>query len=418
MLRFSSVVVVACAAACAPIPGPVVVEAVVPDLDSDGFVTLDDVTLQTVVDLNTGRGARFDVRGDFKLNSTDLNDLGAGDFDEVVARVRGDGGSDVGPHMHDDGERYVADDYETLFYFTVFANFEAAFTAADALGDTSRATGTDDKDHAIVGMFASVVLAPFLPVPLLTSDNAAYAAPIDGWLALRSAFQDGVPFSMHRGVIAHEFGHRLFFHNVFTSVAGGFSVWRSDITETEPTAAEVREQMLLKGLDEGLADVFAISALGDKDTITRAFAVAGPVYAPEAARRDVEGDLAAVATYDRLRTLDLGDDVLESCRLTDAAENFEEPFNFYCVGVVVAAAMWQTAEADPAILRSEVEPAVLQALPKIGEALVNDIAFDLDVFLEPFVGALPVGRRRAAACEQVRARFRSLLDDGKVPSCL
>jgi len=403
---------------CAPVAGPVVVEALVPDLDADGFVALDDVTLQTVVDLNAGRGERFDVRGDFKVNLTDLSDLGTDDFDAMVDRVRGDGGSDVGPHMHDEGGRYVADDFETLFYFTVFANFEAAFAAADLVGDTSRATGTADEDHAIVGMYASVVLSPYLPLPLLSADNAAYAAPVDGWLALRSAFQQGVPFAMHRGVIAHEFGHRLFFHNVFTSVDGGFSVWRTDNTETEPDEAQVREQMLIKGLDEGLADVFAMSAMGDKDAITRAFAVAGNAFVPEARRRDVEGDFAGVATYDNLRTLDLPDDVLESCGFEDeGAAEFEKPFNFYCVGTVVAAALWETAEGDPVTLRNEVSPAVLKALPKIGEALVNDVVFDLDVFLEPFVLELPVGRRRDAACTAVRARFSSLLDAGKVPSC-
>ena len=414
-----SLALAAAVGACAPIPGPVVVEAVVPDLEAEGFVTLADVTLQTVVDLNTGRAERFDVRGDFKVNATDLTDLSGDDFDSMVARVRGDGGDDISPHMHDDGERFVALDFETLFYFTVLANFEAAFAAGDALGDKSRATGIADDDHAVVGMYASVVLAPFLPLPLLSADNAAYAAPIDGWLALRTAFQTGVPFAMHRGVIAHEFGHRVFFHNVFSSVAGGFSAWRRDTTETEPNAAEVRAQMLIKGLDEGLADVFAMAALRDKDAINRAFAVAGDAFGPEARRRDVEGDFAATATYDRLRTLDLDDELLTDCSFKDeaSAANFEKPFNFYCVGTVVAAALWQTAESDPAILAVEVEPAVIAALPRIGEALVNDADFDIHLFLEPFVQALPVGRRRDTACDAIAARFRSLVDAGKVPSC-
>ena len=45
----------ALALACAPIEGPVTVEALVSDPDAEGGARLDDVELQTVEDLRTGR---------------------------------------------------------------------------------------------------------------------------------------------------------------------------------------------------------------------------------------------------------------------------------------------------------------------------------------------------------------------------
>lgn len=402
-------------AACAPIEGPVVVEAVVPDRDADGFSALGDVQLDTVLDLRAGRTERFDIRGGLDINLADFSEL-ATTRASMVEQTRGDGGDDVSPQMHFDGERYVADTYETLFYFTMLANFESAFAFADDVGVVNRATSRAAEDHAVVGMFSSVVVSPLLPIPLLSSDNAAYAPPLDGWLALRSAFQAGVPFAMHRGVIAHEFAHRVFFHSTVSDIDGGFDLWRTGITDTDPSRDELRAQMLLKGLDEGLADVFAITALQNKDAVVEAFSVADGGFVAEAARRDVEGDFAAVATYDNLRERSLEPTLLSGCNLD--VDDFRGSFNFYCVGTVIAATLWQAAEADPAIMRSAIEPAVLVALPQVGAALANGVAFDVDQFLEPFVQALPAGRRRELACEAVSERFTSLVRAGRVPTCL
>jgi hypothetical protein len=407
-------IALALCAACAPIGGPVVVEAVVPDRDVDGFASLGDVRLDTVVDLNTGRAERFDIRSGLDVNLADFADL-ATTRASMVEQTRGDGGDNVAPQMHFDGERYVADTYETLFYFTMLANFESAFAFADDVGVANRATSSADENHAIVGMFSSVVVSPLLPIPLLSSDNAAYAPPLDGWLALRSAFQAGVPFAMHRGVIAHEFAHRVFFHTTVSDIDGGFDLWRTAITDASPTRDELRAQMLLKGLDEGLADVFAITALQNKDAVIEAFSAADGGFVAEAARRDVEGDFAAVATYDNLRDRSLEPKLLSGCNLD--VDDFRGSFNFYCVGTVVAATLWEAAEADPAIMRSAIEPAVLVALPQVGAALANGVAFDIDQFLEPFVQALPAGRRRELACETIAVRFASLVRSGRVPSC-
>ena len=64
MRRLLPLVTAAGLGACAPIPGPVVVEAVVPAQGDVGGVGIDDVTLERVLDLRTGHGRDFDVRGD------------------------------------------------------------------------------------------------------------------------------------------------------------------------------------------------------------------------------------------------------------------------------------------------------------------------------------------------------------------
>lgn len=413
MVRTLIVVVIVCwGAACAPVTGPVVVEALVPDGAARGGVRLDDVTLNSVTDLVAGTGSLFDVRGGLKVNVTDLNAIGGDSFDAMIERVRGDYGVDLNAHTSFDGTRYVADDYETLFYFSMFANFESAFSQAVEFGDDSDAT----QRKAVVGLFATVQISQILPLTLLSTDNAAYAAPVDGWLALRTAFQDGVPFAMHRGVISHEFAHRLFFHNVFRSVDGGFEVWRNDSTNLELNEDEVRGQMLLKGVDEGLADVFAISALDDKDAINRAFAEAGGAFASEALRRDVEGDFAAAATYDNLQDLSLDASLLKSCGLSSAG--FRTAFNFYCVGTVLATTLWEACDRNSDILSAEMEPAIVRALPRVGEQLVNGLAFDVDLLLEPLAQQLPPGDLRVGYCAAVGRRFASLVDAGRVPSCL
>jgi hypothetical protein len=399
------------AAGCAPVAGPVVVEALVPNDEARGGVAFGDVELVTVTDLQRGRGELFDVRGGLTVNLSDLDAISEDDFDEMIDRVRGDGGDDIDARMSFDGTRWVADDYETLFYFSMFANFERAFVRARELGDDSEATSR----KGVVGMFATVQFAPFFPVTLLSTDNAAYAPPVDGWLALRTALQDGVPFAMHRGVISHEFGHRLFFMNAFRGVDGGFEVWREDSTRSDLDEDQTREQMLLKGVDEGLADVFAMAALEDKDAINRAFEDAGEVFAAEAPRRDVEGDFADAATYDNLKDLTLDAALLQECGLVD--QDFRSAFNFYCVGTVVAAALWEAADGDAATLAAELEPAVLRALPAIGLALANGAAFDVDVFLEPLAQQVAPGARRDALCAAVSRRFASVVDDGRIPSC-
>ncbi len=399
---------------CAP-SGPVVVEALVADPSADDGVRLDDVELTTLLDINTGRGSLFDARGGLQMAGLTVSDSAKADDSFTVMRdkTRGDGGSSMAPNMSFDGTRYVAEDLDTLTYFTAWHALEQAWLfARDDLKDTSPAV----KEHSLLGINSSVVAADLLPLPILTADNAAYAAPLDAWLTLRAVTQDGVPFAMALPVIAHEFHHRVFHRNVFASDAA-FEVWKSRVLDqTQPQRTATR---ILQGVDEGLANLYSLAATGDPDGLKRTFTLAGGRFVAEGERRALDGEFADAATYDGLRTNTLDAKFLRACNSAGSDDLFaEDGFNFYCLGTVLARALWDGSDNDIATLRADVLPAVDRALPRVGDTLAAGTLFDVDVLLAPLVDELPPGARRDAVCARLEERFTSVLDAGKVPGCL
>lgn len=400
-------------ASCAPIEGPVLVEALVADADAEGGARLDDVELVTVTDLRAGRGEDFDVVGGLKmLNDRVLQAATAADSDEeMIEAARVDEGHDLSAHMSFDGTRWRAEDFQTLTLFSAFAGLERAWAFAREIGDDSRATG----DKALVGLDATVVASATLPLQIMTSDNAAYAAPLDAWLLLRVALQDGVPFAMSEHILAHEYGHRLFHKNVFTD-DGAFQFYKKRLAEM--TAEEQRATRLMQGVDEGLADLFSLGATGDRRGIPGIFAGAGSVFAAEADRRDLEGDFADAATYEGLRDMTIDSSLLEGCGANAEGDLFSQAsFNFYCLGTVLARSLWDASDRDVEVLRGDVMPAVRRALPRMAEAVGATQGFDVDLLLEPIAAELAPGTRRDAACAAFRDKFNELVDVARVPSC-
>jgi hypothetical protein len=399
------------ASACAPIAGPVLVEAIVADPGDEQGVRLDDVELDSVTDLRAGEGALFSVRGGLRMAGLTVSEsVSAGDsFEQMRERTRGDGGAPLNAAMSYDGTRYIADDFDTLVYFSLFAAFERAWRFAEEIGDDSGAT----KDTALVGLSAQIVAADILPLPLITSDNAAYAAPLDAWLTLRVGSQDGVPFAMSGAILAHEFSHRLFHRNVYASEAA-FATWRARLGE--PDAAEQRATRILQGVDEGLADLFSIAATEDIGGLPRALTLAGGRFADEGDRRDIEGDFADAATYENLRDLTLDARELRRCNASGAEDIYSQAsFNFYCLGTVVARTLWEASERDLVVLRTETLPAVRRGLARVGDALAGGRLFDVDVLLDAVAAELPPGAPRDRLCAAAAVRFSSLLP--QVASC-
>lgn len=413
-MRIVALLVASACVGCAPIAGPVLVEALVADPEAENGVRLDDVQIETVIDLRTGEGELFDARGGLRMAGLTVSDSAkAGDsFEEMRDESRGDGGQDMNPRMSFDGARYVSEDLTTLTYFTVFDQLEEAWQFAEEIGDDSGAT----KEKALVGIDATVVAADLLPLPILTSDNAAYAAPLDAWLTLRVATQEGVPFAMAAPVIAHELHHRVFHRNVFDDEAA-FDLWRERVLEQ--TEEQARATRILQGVDEGLADLFSLGATGDVDGLRRTFALAGGRFVPEADRRDLEGSFADAATYEALGNQTIDDDFLRACNSSASGDLYGQGgFNFYCIGTIVARALWDGSDRDITVLREETLPAVNRSLSSIGDALVGGAVFDVDLFLEPMVAQLPPGARREAVCVALVDKFAELVEAGRIPSCL
>jgi hypothetical protein len=396
--------------ACADPLAGVTVEALVTSDDGTTF-SLGDRTLRTVEDLRTGKGSRFDVRGgvviDAQVMLKAIEDVTT--YDTLTEATRSGGSSNVNPRMHQEGDRYVADDYETLFYFTLFANFERAIDFADGLDDDSDAT----QAKADVAFFPRVNASALFPLPIISSDNAAYAPAYDGWLALPPVIQAGVPFAMSDAVIAHEFGHRFFFQNVWRPGGSDDTLrdWAT-INGTNP---------LLNGLDEGLADVFAAAVMRSAQAVPAAFASGGAfsddnAFLDEAQRRSFDGAFAQQATYDNLADLSLDATMLESCNIT--AADFSSDFNFYCVGTVVAATMWAAANEDANDLADTWMPIIREAMPVLGSSMVELGRFDMNMWVEATAQSAARAGVGARFCAAANARFASLIEAELVPSCL
>ena len=402
----------------APISGPVEVEVLAAGEGVDDF-SLDVVELQSPVDLARGKGELFDFTGGMTVPALTLTETlkEVSGFDEMIEASREFEGGEIDALFRFEDGVYVAEDLDTLIYATSFSHFEDVFTFAQSVLS---------EDHpalqkGTVGFYGKVTSSRELPIPLFASDNAAYVALSDAWLVLPTVLlREGIPFAMNRGVIAHEFHHRVFTNAVWRESA--FDIFRENLVSAAdpdvPTEAR-RSRLLLQGLDEGLADVFAVAYTGHADFMSPSLS---GLLADEALFRDLEGDYAQNTTYDALRESSLSALEQNHCGPQSTDIYSEQGFNFYCVGTVAAATLYETSGRDIQTLRTVVLPAVERALLSLGDALVASadglsVRFDYDLFWELTARELQASpAQRAALCDQVSLRFASL--SGAIASCL
>jgi hypothetical protein len=415
---------------------PVQIQVITHD-DSDNMeFVLETVTVETATDLFTGKGQNFDLRGDLKLNLDLLFNSNLGDIesaDEMIATARTNEGGIVYPSLSYDpiGGQYVADDFDSLNYLTTFYNFEIAWNYFDnVIGDESGAT----SDFGFIGFYGTIVLSSLVPVPfpgVPVTDNALFYTLADAWLTLPVHDQDGIPLSMNDAVIVHEFQHRIFFKNVVDGPA--FPYWFDqfrDATaeenqqtppgEEEETTAVTGSGLSLvffKGVDEGLADIFAVGLHGNPQFMEASLKDAPfalPKFYTEGPRRDLEGQFADQATYDGL-LYDGSDDC--GGRITDSS------FNHYCLGTVLARTLWETADRDGTILRDKLLPAVNRSLSETGNQIADRSAaagafnFEVNYLLEEIAQELVGGGLLDDFCLETETRFTSLVESGLVPTC-
>lgn len=405
----------ATAAACAPEDAPARVQALLPADDDPRSFALGDVELESITDLRAGRGEWFDVRGGFDVNAESIVaaiEENRYDLDEMIVRGRADPGDDVAARMSWDGDRWVAEDFDTLHYFTMVHNLERAWRFAR---DVAGVEGRPVDDHGVLGFYSTLATTDLVPVPVRSADNAAYVPYSDAWLTFRVLFvQQGVPYAMNPGVVAHEFHHRVFFLNVFGGEA--FENWRAWLLEVyNPRATN-----LLRGLDEGLADVFAAAMVRDVSFITP---TGGGLFAPSAEVRDLDASFAEAATYDALADGTLPLEFHSYCRVDVRQEDQLEldRFNRYCAGTAIARVLWEAADFDYDVLREHVVPAVSRALPEVGRRIAEqsgsgEMNFELEMFFDAFAAELPASVR-ATLCESLAERFEELVTGGGVPAC-
>lgn len=429
MSRLSWTLVVATGLAgslgCGKVSGPVQVEALVRDPDASEGHRLATVTLTQVEDLFTGEGELFDFRSAMATSYVSAA-LAPTDErgeqlppDELAEVLRGTGGGPVNPRLSFDPieERWLADDFNSLVYLTALHNFEEAWRFyRDVVGDDTGAT----QHHGYVGLSATLVVADWLPldIPFMVPpfDNAAYNPMTDSFILVPHLYAEGVPLAAAQGVIAHEFGHRVFQHNVLNAHG---SPWLNMTTD--------QDLLVLLGLNEGAADVFTVAMMQDPDFL-RPSVAAGPNTHQGmhrlADQRQFGGPLAEVMTWQSLlageHPDDCGDPLIEGDLDEDELATYV--FNFYCVGTLSAQVMWEAAGRDTRVLRDELAPSFRRGLFLLRERQVTldeegeAPLFTVASYLDAIASALP-DAYRPAWCDAATVRFAPVVDATSVPAC-
>lgn len=419
------------------------------DPDSELGLALDVVTLDTPTDLLQGKGSIFDFFGGMRITGSALFRVDADGvtFDEMVRRGRknitGDvtDPTDTNPatppatpnalslRINNDKGVLYAQDFDSLLYLTSWHYFEVAF---DYYQNQLHDDSTGSTDHGLIGFYGEVAALDELPIPVLTNDNAAYVSAGDCWALLRVGLQEGAPFAGNQGVIAHEFQHRIFFHHVFADNPIAFDAWRNfiaitDVTDADAQTAINRQNNVLRGIDEGLADIFAIGLVEDVGFIGQS---TGGIYSEVDVQRDLNAAFATNATYDNLDGTDpnvrLPDALLNLCGTGEQGKPFisSRNMNPYCLGTVVARSLWDASQQNPQILREQTLPVVLDALTEMSNRLATHwqneqkFVFAIPEFLDVVAQkAQESGNTPLAAdiCSNWQARFTSLMPE--VASC-
>jgi hypothetical protein len=217
-----------------------------------------------------------------------------------------------------------------------------------------------------------------------TKNRAFYVFPYEqfGWL----------PLSMNGGVMTHEFSHAVY-----------------DALVTEPNRAWIdgggltpAASNFVYGLNEGVADVFAVARLGDPDFMSHS--IAAGVYVSSCnggPYTEIVRDASAPVPY--TAAFDL------AARNRPPAEFCPYDIGMFVSGAVYAAELRSEGlpEGEGAAPSAETQTvfdgALLRALDRLGQSLPPD--FELYDLFELFVEELPAGGARDALCTALEEQY-------------
>jgi hypothetical protein len=335
-----------------------------------------EVPLDHLDDAAQMRGRAVAFRGGATLVQDVLVDVATPADEERAFRVEG-GGPVACAFTEADGV-LVADDYDSLAIASSYAALEQARDMYEGLGlapgelNTLRAYYNPDFQ-------AGTTLVPTF---FELTDNAAYVPLFDAFLIVPHLALDPLPFYVNAGVMAHEYGHKV--HNHLVEHDSRFG--HADLDGWSGPATRQ-----LRGVDEGLADVFGGLRTGDPDYIGASLSR----YPALGVDRDM--------TQVRVMT-----DTDVALALDGAADGRD--FDPHELGAFVAATLWQLgAELDA---HDRVGRAILQTERALGDELAAAPApFDYSVlgFWSRLAAQLPVPDERARLCQLVQQRFGRLI---------
>jgi hypothetical protein len=169
--------------------------------------------------------------------------------------------------------RVVPADHDSLFLLTAYVHFDRVRQFYADLGDTSLAVTTPVK---VFYDTETVAGCGWLNFPIAFSDNALYLLFVDAFQLLRNTYSlPAVEFGSNPGVVAHEFGHRVFTQHLFGAEAAFRNLVASlnnSSTCTDDTPTDGVDDCGIVGaiqraMSEGYADISGYAYTGAPDLL-------------------------------------------------------------------------------------------------------------------------------------------------------
>lgn len=397
---------------CGPNQGSIPVQIVAPIDNEMTRYGLRVATLQRMSDFSQLKGERFIFRAGRNVPWSEyaVASENQDSFESVRSTLSKKLALDpVSPRFSWNGDFYGAADFDSLYMATAYYWFERV---ADFFQDTVKDTSVATHIPVVVSVYGAFTSKGFVKVPTGFADNSAYQPLEDIFRMYRVGDQEGVPFEMNPGVIAHEFQHRVFHKLVFeTKGKEGYRLWKT-FSSTNSSLKLARPRALLRATDEGMADIHALAFSRNPNFL----AVSQPHSdSSREEQRNLESEFAKVATYDNLADSSIEAQFLNDCN--GESLNYANPsWRFYCLGTVIAKTIWDASGNDVDVLRLHYLPVLNRCFAALGDALLADFAnYDVDVFWRILLPKLDADAR-LPLCANIKLRFQSLYS--RIPECV
>lgn len=405
--------------------GEVRVEVVAPDTRYENY-SLKEVVIPNVESIKGLIHEDYTFLSGGLLKGDEMQRILSNENDPVVfaAKTRASFRQQMQIDLVKTNQTFSAKSFDSLLALSAFAGVQQVWDwYRHELNDVSDATAT--KGYVV--FYGDIVPSNFAPIPMVQMDNAVYLAGVDVWMVFPVGSQEGVPYAMNHGVLAHEFHHRVFFQSVWAKEA--FERWKTLLNADESLSAdEQRSLNILRALDEGLADINAIGFTRNVRFMNPSFesihldVLTNELLTAESERRNIESDFLDLATYDNLATDTLEHDLVSGCgRSNDfktTTDIFGDVWSPYCLGSVIARTLWDGAQRDFEILNQSILPSINQTLPILGAEMAMGNSFDLDLFFNILLDTLPDEFDHSILCEHIQLKFTSLTESGRIPKCV
>jgi hypothetical protein len=308
---------------------------------------------------------------------------------------------------------YRATTYEALLSLSAYQHLLSIMKFAKELGLEQ---GLNLKKSLKLGLYADIYLSDDAVFPLANGDNALYIGSADMMVLLPISDNEGLPVSMHQGVLAHEYHHRLFFKRIWHNHESKKS-WNRYQRRFFPGRSKQfnRSERLLTATDEALADLFAIAYTSLPDYLSLSLTTKRGDKIKN--QRDLNGEFANSTTYEQLAFPNGNRSLITRC---GNSKNFTTAnYNFYCLATVIAKALYEASDRNIETMRNFTIKAVHEALEEVATKLANGEDYNVHLFFEPLARYAKQNNEAfyKALCHQLGLRFSFFKKSGRIPSC-